>query len=823
VSGIFQFALFLSLIPGIAQAQSQGDTDFIFLDEEDDGRFIRGVPNLDQYPVDISFGKTAAVGCGPLAVAELMIWYASIGYPELASNHENSAGRIQWKDLTDDLRDRLPTSTLFSDGGTSIDPGQKMADAIEDYIEDQGYSATVQWDIAKDGDEKKSLKVVKSYINNGKPVLIAFDTGDKDTLHTEVGYDHMALVVGYEDDQVLINMGNGRGDNQWYKWDFDGGKVFTMVVQMDSMRYTDETWCAHDDGLSAHLTDTSGMGYTTQSSDYDDYAMAYHLAGEGCGVLSNADFLTIDVDTPVQDVTYYAGAKARVTVSSEAGQGGWNIDDISVYMVDDKGYLPLHSEALNIPLTEWNDSTSFEVQIPADTEPGTYRFLISAAFNQDGYSDVLQDSSATFTVEAPLVVSEVHFGESVYQFDETRSSSASVAAANSYWVQPGAGNYEISLQNHTSGNLNIDIYEEDGETLLESASLTTADGPYTYKWETTDIDQALLLTVGFDQSVNTGLYRLDIKGESVITLEDNLPFGGTDTCFGSELGLTAGETADFAFRIPSYTIASVHVQSQVSKYIRGRRATEADSKNGFPEVESRPTEPAGPGVNHESGYLSGGETGYEIAVLDSDGSEILSSAVSNHHDETEVVVVWNEEGASNTTTFPGFGGILPNGSSTEYLLRVTKLGSETAGFCLRIEHNAESSLTEAGLWDTAIDETSFYNKEYFHQTTLSNSIKVTTYQVVVVPANHEFQAEFDDIIDWDGNGYTGNVRMSVFMDFDIQSPTDTINSEDGGVLSVSRSRAERTLIVQIQGQSLDLDSTNNHIDVATLFTLVENE
>ncbi|MBT3222784.1 MAG: hypothetical protein HN348_27220, partial [Proteobacteria bacterium] len=33
--------------------------------------------------------------------------------------------------------------------------------------------------------------------------------------------------------------------------------------------------------------------------------------------------------------------------------------------------------------------------------------------------------------------------------------------------------------------------------------------------------------------------------------------------------------------------------------IRGRRATEADSKHRFPVLESRPTEPVGPGANRE--------------------------------------------------------------------------------------------------------------------------------------------------------------------------------------------------------------------------------
>ncbi|MBT3221376.1 MAG: hypothetical protein HN348_20015, partial [Proteobacteria bacterium] len=40
---------------------------------------------------------------------------------------------------------------------------------------------------------------------------------------------------------------------------------------------------------------------------------------------------------------------------------------------------------------------------------------------------------------------------------------------------------------------------------------------------------------------------------------------------------------------------------QASAAIRGRRATEADSKHRFPELESRPTEPGGPGVDRVIG------------------------------------------------------------------------------------------------------------------------------------------------------------------------------------------------------------------------------
>jgi NADPH-dependent 2,4-dienoyl-CoA reductase/sulfur reductase-like enzyme len=46
--------------------------------------------------------------------------------------------------------------------------------------------------------------------------------------------------------------------------------------------------------------------------------------------------------------------------------------------------------------------------------------------------------------------------------------------------------------------------------------------------------------------------------------------------------------------------AAQHVrQKEVGQQIRGRRATEANSKRRFPVLESRPTEPVGPGVNRE--------------------------------------------------------------------------------------------------------------------------------------------------------------------------------------------------------------------------------
>ncbi|MBT3221449.1 MAG: hypothetical protein HN348_20390 [Proteobacteria bacterium] len=47
------------------------------------------------------------------------------------------------------------------------------------------------------------------------------------------------------------------------------------------------------------------------------------------------------------------------------------------------------------------------------------------------------------------------------------------------------------------------------------------------------------------------------------------------------------------------------VARRVAEVIRGRRATEADSKHRFPVLESRPTEPVGPGVNRGMGGTVG--------------------------------------------------------------------------------------------------------------------------------------------------------------------------------------------------------------------------
>ncbi|MBT3220065.1 MAG: hypothetical protein HN348_13325 [Proteobacteria bacterium] len=52
-------------------------------------------------------------------------------------------------------------------------------------------------------------------------------------------------------------------------------------------------------------------------------------------------------------------------------------------------------------------------------------------------------------------------------------------------------------------------------------------------------------------------------------------------------------------RKPNPIFSTPLVDESPPEAFRGRRATEADSKHRFPVLESRPTEPAGPGANRE--------------------------------------------------------------------------------------------------------------------------------------------------------------------------------------------------------------------------------
>ncbi|MBT3220344.1 MAG: SUMF1/EgtB/PvdO family nonheme iron enzyme [Proteobacteria bacterium] len=67
------------------------------------------------------------------------------------------------------------------------------------------------------------------------------------------------------------------------------------------------------------------------------------------------------------------------------------------------------------------------------------------------------------------------------------------------------------------------------------------------------------------------------------------------------LGSTNGEKAAFVMGGEAQVRVGVRGPG-VNHDSRGRRATEADSKHRFPVLESRPTEPGGPGVNHEFRY-----------------------------------------------------------------------------------------------------------------------------------------------------------------------------------------------------------------------------
>jgi hypothetical protein len=93
-------------------------------------------------------------------------------------------------------------------------------------------------------------------------------------------------------------------------------------------------------------------------------------------------------------------------------------------------------------------------------------------------------------------------------------------------------------------------------------------------------------------------------------------------------------------RSPSPAPHSATEQKQVassSDEFRGRRATEADSKHRFPVLESRPTEPAGPGVNRG---LVGTEPRKKLSLPDFAASNRDGKTRSKADLQGQPTVVW---------------------------------------------------------------------------------------------------------------------------------------------------------------------------------------
>ena len=211
---------------------------------------IRGVPVFDQFDAE-GWWTFQPIGCGPIAVTQLALWYHGWGFTGLGNPYKNSRGEIRWKDLAYDAADSLDTWIRINASPTL--PG-KMLRGMTDLFADLGYDASVNHVEVSDAgsEEASSFAQIRTNILQGRPVVIGFDIdaeegGGIGGGGDDVGFiDHYGLIVGYDDrdgvEEIHINMGWGGdyGDEgtKTYEWKVGTGKVHLWFVQMKAREKT---------------------------------------------------------------------------------------------------------------------------------------------------------------------------------------------------------------------------------------------------------------------------------------------------------------------------------------------------------------------------------------------------------------------------------------------------------------------------------------------------------------------------------------------------------------------------------------------------------
>jgi hypothetical protein len=245
---------------------------------------IRGVPEFYQFNVvdDDWTDKSGVVGCGPVAVASLMLWYQGLGWSNLAAQHQHGDDEIiDWQNLTEELggADYLDT-WMTSEWGMTYP--RDIQRGVEAYLGDRGYSYNITHLEVTDsgaphagGDAEDFVSAsevfprIRRAIDNGRPVILAFDTdeargggigsagdgqgpfwnGEGETF----GFvDHFGLIVGYNNasspNSIWVNMGHGYGALESFDWHIGGGQVHLWFVELEaSEKNPEETRCPTDE------------------------------------------------------------------------------------------------------------------------------------------------------------------------------------------------------------------------------------------------------------------------------------------------------------------------------------------------------------------------------------------------------------------------------------------------------------------------------------------------------------------------------------------------------------------------------------------------
>ena len=239
---------------------------------------IRGVPIFEQFDIRDRDGNQP-VGCGPIAIVELLTWYSAWGFSELTAEYENNAGVIDWEAMAIDAADAANT-IILTDGSPTL-PGQ-MENGLESMIARAGYSVSMHRDIVTDSasETNAAFEKIKSNIQQGRPIIIGYDTdadagGGIGGGGDDWGFiDHYCIIVGYDDTgdtpQIYVNTGwgnHGGIDTSYnglglYDWVIGDGRVHLYFVEMTAGEKTMDDdavveYCPLDDFASIYDSENS--------------------------------------------------------------------------------------------------------------------------------------------------------------------------------------------------------------------------------------------------------------------------------------------------------------------------------------------------------------------------------------------------------------------------------------------------------------------------------------------------------------------------------------------------------------------------------------
>ena len=322
--------------------QRTGEREVTVVDESYP-TLLRGVPVLFQYDTKPTRSAYAPVGCGAVAVAELMLWYHGLGWTDLAGDSEVS-GLIDWEALAGDLSSGAYLSTWIRNNASPTFTSQVQR-GIEDFVNDRGYDVEVAHYEVKDeasGDAISAVSAMGHIVNavsNGRPVVIGYDVdydagGGIGGGGDDLGFiDHYGLVVGFDEStdppQIIINVGwgatgsSGHGYTETYDFVIGSGKIHLWTVRLEAAEKDlgsgvcpADSWDGLYDPLSEVLqtstdTYTAYVGVTFASSGYDDYPVAQRfMAGERCdaigGEVSHVETETYSYTESASCSTLYA-------------------------------------------------------------------------------------------------------------------------------------------------------------------------------------------------------------------------------------------------------------------------------------------------------------------------------------------------------------------------------------------------------------------------------------------------------------------------------------------------------------------------------------